>query len=319
MITKDIIEKYLLDKGIDYKVKEPKGEFYICSPFTGDSKYKCGISWKKSPPVFNCFKTGTKGNFITFVKLLEGMETSKEAIIFLFKNYMSKEDMIDFSNSFFGENKNNKFEQTKTKERLSFSDEYKKITVDDKEYYQYLLNRKLNEDIISKSNIFISEIEKRVIFPVYENGELIFYAKRAIDNHPLRWINSVSHGVDPIWNLENVGETVYLFEGIFDAVRMWPNGVSIFGKNLSDGQLNKLIKKKFHKIVVVLDNDSYGRESQEKIAEKISERHRNVWINLWNENDKKDLSEMDNIKLDLVKFDIKGKLLKKLNDKALKG
>lgn len=318
MITKEIIERYLLDKGIDYKTKEAKGEFYICSPFTGDSKFKCGISWIKNPPVFNCFKTGTKGNFITFVKLLEGMETSREAIIYLFKNYMTKEDMLEFSNSFFGEVK---IEKTETiKEKLAFSDEYKKLKIDNNNsFYQYLKARRFNDEMIEKSNIFFSQLEKRVIFPVYENGELVFYAKRAIDNHPLRWINSQSHGVDPIWNLENVGETIYLFEGIFDAARMWPNGVSIFGKNLSDGQINKIIKKKFHKIVVILDNDSYGRESQEKIAERLAERHRNVWINLWREDDKKDLSEMDNIDLNLIKFDLKGKLLKKLNDKTLRG
>lgn len=318
MITKEIIERYLLDKGIDYKTKEAKGEFYICSPFTGDSKFKCGISWSKNPPVFNCFKSGTKGNFITFVKLLEGMETSREAIIYLFKNYMTKDDMLEFSNSFFGEVKIEKNE--KIKEKLAFSDEYQKLKIDtNSKYYQYLKGRNFSDEMIVKSNIFFSETERRVIFPVYENGELIFYAKRAIDNHPLRWINSHSHGVDPIWNLENAGETIYLFEGIFDAVRMWPNGVSIFGKSLSDGQINKIIKKKFHKIVVILDNDSYGRESQEKIAEKLAERHRNVWINLWREDDKKDLSEMDNIDLNLIKFDLKGKLLKKLNDKTLRG
>jgi hypothetical protein len=318
MITKDIIERYLLDKGIDYKTREAKGEFYICSPFTGDSKFKCGISWKKNPPVFNCFKTGTKGNFITFVRLLEGMETSREAIIYLFKNYMSKEEIINFSGSFFGEVKIEK--QEKIKEKLAFSDEYQKIKIDENDkYYQYLRKRNFNDDMIKKTNIFFSEIEKRVIFPVYENSELVFYAKRAIDSHPLRWINSTSHNVDPVWNLENVGETIYIFEGIFDAVRMWPNGVSIFGKSLSDGQINKIIKKKFHKIVVILDNDSYGRESQEKIAERLAERHKNVWINLWREEDKKDLSEMDSIDLNLIKFDLKGKLLKKLNDKTLKG
>jgi 5S rRNA maturation endonuclease (ribonuclease M5) len=318
MITRDIIEKYLLDKGIDYKAKEERGEFYICSPFTGDSKFKCGINWKKTPPVFNCFKTGTKGNFITFVKILEGMETSREAIIFLFKNYMTKEEMVNFSNSFFADDiKKEKVEEPK--EKLAFSEDYKKINIDDNSYYNYLIGRNFTDEIIKKSNIFYSPLEKRVVFPVYENGELIFFAKRAIDKHPLRWINSISHGVDPIWNLENVGETVYLFEGIFDAVRMWPNGVSIFGKNLSDGQLNKIIKKKFHKIVVVLDNDSYGRESQEKIAERLAERHKNVWINLWREDDKKDLSDMKNIELNLIKFDLKGKLLKKLNDKTLKG
>lgn len=318
MITREIIEKYLLSKGIDYKTKEERGEFYICSPFTGDSKFKCGINWKKNPAVFNCFKSGTKGNFITFVRILESMETNREAIIFLFKNFMTKEEILNFSNSFFGESKSLKEE--KKKEKLSFSDEYQKVKINsESKYYKYLKNRNFNDEMILKSNIFFSEIEKRVIFPVYENGELVFYAKRAIDNHPLRWINSVSHGVDPIWNLENVGETVYLFEGIFDAARMWPNGVSIFGKSLSDGQINKIIKKKFHKIVVVLDNDSYGRESQEKIAEKLAERHRNVWINLWDENDKKDLSEMESVELKLVRFDLKGKLLKKLNDKTLKG
>ena len=204
MITKDIIERYLLDKGIDFKVKEAKGEFYICSPFTGDSKFKCGISWAKNPPVFNCFKTGTKGNFITFVRLLEGMETSREAIIYLFKNYMTKEDMVDFSSSFFGEVKIEK--QETIKEKLAFSDEYQKVKINDNKYCQYLRKRNFTDEMIVKSNIFFSETEKRVIFPVYENEELIFYAKRAIDSHPLRWINSTTHGVDPIWNLENVGE-----------------------------------------------------------------------------------------------------------------
>jgi len=318
MITKDIIEKYLLSKGIDYKTKEERGEFYICSPFTGDSKFKCGINWKKNPPVFNCFKSGTKGNFITFVKILESFESNREAIIFLFKNFMTKEEIKNFSNTFLAEEQHQE-KPEKENNKLFFSEEYKKIILNNNPYYDYLIKRKFSNEMIEKSNIFFSEKENRVIFPVYEKSELVFYAKRAIDNHPLRWINSVSHGVDPIWNLENVGETVYLFEGIFDAVRMWPNGVSIFGKNLSDGQLKKIINRKFHKIAVILDNDSYGREGQEKIAEKLSAYHKNVWINLWHETDKKDLSEMDNITLNLTKFDLKGKLLKKLNDKTLKG
>lgn len=315
MLNKEIIEKYLISKGIDYKNKEERGEFYICSPFTGDSKFKCGINWKKNPAVFNCFKTGTKGNFFTFVKLLEGFENTKESMFFIFKNFMTKDEIINFSNSFL--NKDEEIENKK--EKIIFSEEYSKVVIGDNKYYQYLLSRNFNDEMITKSNIFFSKKEKRVIFPVYENGELIFYAKRAIDSHPLRWINSESNGVDPIWNIENVGETIYIFEGIFDAIRMWPNGVSIFGKNLSNGQLNKIINKKFHKIVVVLDNDSYGRESQEIIAEKLAEKHKNVWINLWNEKDKKDLSEMNNINLNLIKFDLKGKLLKKLNDKTLKG
>lgn len=303
-INREQIIQFLCEEGISYKEKNERGELLINSIFTNDSKQKMGINYKKNG-IWNCFKSGNGGSFFSLIKSIKGLNSEKEAKLFFIKNYFSKEDMF---NSIYQTE-----EEVVEKKYLELPEDYHPVTKGN-EYYQYLLRRYFDDEKISESKIYFSFKEKRILFPVYENNKLIFYAKRSIDpNNPIRWINSSNEGSNAIWNLDGVGSEIYIFEGIFDAVRVWPKGVAIFGNTLRGGQEEKILSKHPYKITVVLDGDEAGRRGQMITAKKLSQKHGNVFVHLWNPQFK-DFGEMNEIKVNPILFDTKGELLLKLNN-----
>lgn len=304
------IKKFLIDSGIDWIEKEERGEFLINSPFVFDSKKKAGINYKKG--VFNCFKTGKGGSFFSFVKEIKNFNNDSEARHWFIRNYFN---LNELTNEVF---LLNHIKENEIKSALEFPPgtiAFNKTK--HYEYYDYLKRRHFSDDIIDSLKIFISEFEKRIIFPTYDTvGNLEFYARRTIDSkNNLRWLNSASQGKNPVWNIDNAGEIIYIFEGIFDAVRLFPRGVAIFGNTLRDGQAKKILSKNPYKIIVVCDGDEPGRYGQRRTANKLSEMHKNVWIHLWDKRGPKDFGDMNEIKLNETQWDVSGKLLWELNEK----
>lgn len=303
--NKEQITSFLLDEGIsDWREKDDRGELLINSPFVSDSKKKCGINWKKG--VWNCYKSGQGGNIWSFVKRIKDLQSENEARLWFLKNYFSNEDIK--------ESLSHQEDRRETSYKLLFPKGTRRIESNDHEYISYLKSRYFNEEMIRDLSIHINEEERRVVFPIYNFGKLSFYARRAIDStNPIRWLNSTGEGSDPVWNIDRVRDEIWIFEGIFDAVRMYPKGVAIFGAHIRDGQVKKILDKSPHKIVVVCDGDAPGRKSQFETASKLSQLHPNVWIHLWKPG-AKDFGEMKEIKPDLLRFDTKGRLLFVLNE-----
>jgi hypothetical protein len=307
--TRNQIEQFLLDEGFsDYKERLEKGEFLVNSPFVRDNKKKLGISYKKGG-VWNCFKSGNHGSWWSFVKLIKGFDSNKESQIWFLRNYFTI-DQIKLNLLISG--KEIEVEEPEEKDPqfgnyiLPFNLEKDKI------YFDYLKKRHFSENIISEIKLFIDHKDRRVVFPVYEGNKLIFYAARAINSdNPIRWLNSKGTSFHPIWNLENVREEIWIFEGIFDAVRIWPKGVAIFGLNMHDEQIKKILDKNPYKIVVVLDDDSYGFLAKKRVADRFASLHPNVWVHIMKDDKYKDFGEMEevNSNLNLIKWDNSGKLL----------
>jgi len=307
-ISREQAIQFLCDEGISYSERKERGELLINSPIVSDSKKKAGINYKKNCG-WNCFKSGEGGNFWKFIKIIKGFENERVAKLYFIKNYYSNQDLIDFFS-------NNTSEESLTeKNEIFLPSDARKMCNKDFRYYSYLLSRHFTDEIIESSSIFISELEKRIIFPIYEGERLVFFARRSVEeNNPLRWLNSKSENVNPVWNIDNVGSEIFLFEGIFDAIRLWPKGVAIFGNTLREGQMEKILAKDPYKIVVVLDGDEVGRNAQIKTAKKLAAKHSNVWIHLWNREDPKDFSAMEKVNTNLIKFDTKAELLHAFNE-----
>jgi len=189
-----------------------------------------------------------------------------------------------------------------------------------KPFIEYLFKRKISVEKINETKIFIDKKSKRLIFPVYENEDLIFYTKRSIVPHFLPWIKATKEGSFPIWNLDNIDEDiVYLFEGIFDAINI-KNGVAILGV-AHEEVAKKIASKNFLKYVIVLDNDEAGRKAKIHLAEILSnDYNKDVYIyNYKGINEQyKDFSEMmiNNIDLEMdtrvIPYDFKTKTLIKM-------
>jgi hypothetical protein len=307
--TRQQIEQFLIDEGFsDYKERTEKGEFLINSPFVRDLKKKLGISYSKGG-VWNCFKSGNHGSWWSFVRIIKGFDSNKESQIWFLRNYFTM-DQIKLNLLISGK----QIEVPEVEEKdPQFGDYILPLNFNkDQIYINYLKKRYFNEDILKDLRVFVDHKDKRVVFPVYENNKLIFYAARAINpDNPIRWLNSKGTSFHPIWNLENVRDEIWIFEGIFDAVRMWPKGVAIFGLNMHDEQIKKILDKNPYKIVVVLDDDSYGFMAKKRVADRFASLHSNVWVHIMKDDRFKDFGEMDIVEpnLNLIKWDNSGKLM----------
>lgn len=96
---------------------------------------------------------------------------------------------------------------------------------------------------------------------------------------------------------------LYILEGQGDVWRMFEagvsNAVSIFGKNVSNEQMQKLIKLPVTRLIILTDNDQAGRESKMEIQRKLSRMYKLTFPALSH----KDVGEMSprEIKIKLLK------------------
>ena len=172
---------------------------------------------------------------------------------------------------------------TKKKEypQIDFS-VFKKVTGDsgtmDRLAFGYLRGRGLSKEEMEGYDIRYSESGRyygRVLFPIYEDGKLMCFSARSFIN----WIapkylfphtgETLLTTSECVWGVDEIGSNlgVIVCEGILDAVAVnrWSESssltagvkaVSILSKNLSTGQLHKLLR--LDKVItILLDADAY--------------------------------------------------------------
>lgn len=283
----DTVLCFLEDEGLGpFKTKNEESDEWQISIHepaqfgTNDSKWRCGITNREVEgelrTVFNCFKAAStddryKGDFVNFVRLIKDLDTYKAARFYILKNYLKLNNISP------------RLQQQKSMLDPSMIElpqgtikfEHAKHNA----YYKYLRSRGLSPDKIKSLKLFINKMSERIIFPVYENNNLVFYNGRSINKkHPMPWLKAKAPNSHAIYNLENVnGSSVSIFEGILDSYYI-NNGVALGGIG-TEVQLKKILDKKYNKIVVVMDNDEAGIKAKFKIAEWFIEKgHQNIWI-----------------------------------------
>jgi len=309
-VKPEFILQFLEDEGLASPVKtfnldSQEFEIHINDPFSNDTKTRLGIGVKdygEGPVVvFNAYKSVAnlgdeyRGNFWQFVKLIKDFENINDAKFWFLRKYVyhgkiSKSVII-------GEDYEGHNEKKIQEISLSMPEHFSRLRADfnsHRRYYSYLNSRGVSTDTLKQYKIFINEKQKRIVFPVYEDGNLIFYTGRSINpEEKIPWLKSKGHDIYPIWNLENVnGDIINIFEGIFDAM-MIPNSVAILGAtNTGENIVNKILEKNYLKINIILDNDIEGRQAKYKLAKKLSKKNKNVFIYNFDGIFQKDFNEM---------------------------
>lgn len=294
-VSKEQVLSFLNDEGLQYVEKPERGELQLNSPFVSDSKRRCGVNYKKNG-TWNCFKSGNSGSWFEFVAQVRGT-TTQEARLYFLKKYFNYE-------SLYGSSQSVRHDYVEPKVVCEFPNGTERLnTASHPEYVKYLRSRHFSDTHLRELRLYVNTLQRRVLFPVYESGVLQFYAGRAIDsNNPLRWLNSGGNSHGAVWGLDHVGDEVWVFEGVFDAVRLYPRGVATFGNYLRESQLRKLLALNPIKFVVVGDGDDPGRFGQYRTATQLYEYHPNVWYHVW-EPGSKDYSSMENLNPTLRKVD----------------
>lgn len=110
----------------------------------------------------------------------------------------------------------------------------------------------------------------RVIVPVYSSGVMQTFVARTVIGAPLKVLHpDDAHPSRALFNIENVGgPTVWLVEGVFDALR-FSNAVASLGTNLSAQQRDLLRSKGIKKVLVLWDGDEPGRHGASHIADQL--------------------------------------------------
>ncbi len=110
---------------------------------------------------------------------------------------------------------------------------------------------------------------RRILFPIYQNKELVAWQGRAVDAETLpRWY--LPPGFQKcVYNADSIFPTdiPVIAEGITSAIACGPNGVAIFGKTLTDGQA-KLIADRWSTALIAIDPETFlldGRSEAEPV------------------------------------------------------
>lgn len=254
------------DSGLEWKIQ-------LNDPFADyDSRMRCGIRAKADSTFYNCWKSEFKGIFFDFVRRVKNLNSIAEAEEYYKDTYFTLE-------MHFREPKPITTIKKAPKKTAEIPDHFQRFdAAHHKEYLDYCVGRGIPEKRLLNLRLFVDPRQKRIVFPIYSpGGNLLQYAGRAINENKLRWLNSKTSEVYPIFNLENVnGGTCVIFEGIFDALTV-RNGVALLGAKMNANMYEQILNKSFNKICVVMDNNRVGDEARYEIAETFGKFHSNVY------------------------------------------
>jgi hypothetical protein len=296
----DVAMEFCQDEGILDNLREKHDQFGFNSPFITDKKRRCSIGFVNkngaSYLVFNDFIARAKldddlykGSFFKFVKLIKDFSTVEEAAFYIYDKYLLR---YDFSRPQKAPVKvhTNKAVSLRAFEPLMIS-----VHGD---YIRYLKTRGIDWDLISQYNVFVDRDQKRIVFPVYEDGIPIYYNSRSILKwvpKEYRWLKSeVEHNAYPLWNLENVVDEIWLFEGVFDGIFWKDKAVAYFGAIVTDELIAKMKKKNPSRVVLIGQNpfvDKAASVQRLKILERLKDGKLNVGVFNWRDIKEKDLNE----------------------------
>jgi len=129
---------------------------------------------------------------------------------------------------------------------------------------KYLQNRGFTDKDINFYNVhygYEKKYKDMIVFPVYLDGVLVFYSGRSFITaekaHPSKF-KAPTGKSGCMFNYDEAKkhDTIVVTEGIFDAFSCGRNAVAIFGKKISDKQVELLGKTKAKEIVICLDSDA---------------------------------------------------------------
>lgn len=118
--------------------------------------------------------------------------------------------------------------------------------------------------------------QDRIIAPVFDRkGNYRTFVSRAIDpTVPKRYLYPKGSSMGSLlYNLHFVkpGATVWITEGIFDALHCYPHAVASFGKNLSDNQILQLRMHGVSRVALLWDHEAWQQtpELWERAVQKL--------------------------------------------------
>lgn len=262
------IRDYLSEKfKEDSRLSSGDEELIVPSIFVPDD-YKRHMSINLESGLWQCFKTGNKGNFIQIYAFIESMSYNKAEAEILFK---------EFEAGYSERNLAPVYELPQVeKDELHLVP----VTVHDYESedrlvlnaWTFLYERKLFNLETEDSKYYVSTEGRyagRLIIPFEEEGDLFYFQARTLYDEQPKYLNpsegwpKSSHILYP-FDME--ADSVVVCEGPLDAISLQIKGVNAtctLGCSVSEHQVEAL--KEFEgKIIIGYDNDDAGKRGINK-------------------------------------------------------
>ncbi len=257
--TKEMIIDCVENCGVSFKFDSAKRNIMMNAPFFGDDHdYKLYVYIGENTPkvnrgAWNHFRSGQKS--LDFIKLFQEMIGERDynrAKMEFIKRFLGVDDIENFVSS-----KKQEIAEKPKFISFSFPEHFRKLTELDTEYIEYLSDRKIDW---TKHKLYVNEQDRRIVFPMYIDGNLVSYSQRTIDNDPTiaRWTHAYKKDGDEsvvMYGLDNCSMRAYVFEGIIDAISYGTSSIAMMKSVISDNQIDKMVKHGIRKIYYVGDND----------------------------------------------------------------
>jgi DNA primase len=251
----EAIENWVKD---NFEYKEVGKDLNINSIFGQDKKFRLGINAEKG--VFNCFKTGESGIFWKLV--CDYYDCDQDEAEKIMREYLTPELMRNNTEKKVIEKEVRNLNED-TKYLKSFNDE--DIGIAGKKILNYTLTRipKENIDKYKLMYCYGGRFADRLIIPFFENSSMVYFIARSIiKNDKVRYLNPKADKTEIVFNIDNIKDRVYIFEGVIDAITL-SNGVgtALLGATIGKRQCQKIIDTEVKEVVFVPDNDEAGKNN----------------------------------------------------------
>lgn len=277
------IGNYLQGKG--YNLRRVGSGLYEANPCPVCGHKNCFRLYEDTNS-YTCFSSNNSGSIIDLIMAVDSKDT-KESIQELYtlagETYeQNKQDNItsfkpDVSNKVVSDE-----QKTQVKEYISKYKTEEHI----QQAIKVLVNRGITEETIRKYNIFIGKDpmqNDRIIIPIMENNIPVAYIGRAIgSSNSYKYLNSkgkmTAFNIDYIKQPAKENETIYICEGVFDALSLEQAGVKAISINSVEQYKNLFINKikdnmqtaSTYTYILSLDNDEAGQKNTQKIISELT-------------------------------------------------
>jgi uncharacterized Zn finger protein (UPF0148 family)/5S rRNA maturation endonuclease (ribonuclease M5) len=181
---------------------------------------------------------------------------------------------------------------------------------------KYLLSRKFDPDFLSlrrdlRSFGMLNKYwQYRLIIPIYMNNMIVSYLGRAVvPGVEPRYKNAnTEDSIIPVkqclYGIDEIGSHAVLVEGIMDAWRFGSGAVATMGIEVTNKQINTLIKQGISKLTVLFDPDKPGKKASYAVAKKLALFPLDISVFLWNKEDVADVGASSEEKIDEIRKEI---------------
>lgn len=273
MISPSFIRAYLTEKFKDnYKFSSDDSELIVPSIFTSDD-WKRHMSINLDSGLWQCFKSGNKGNFIQIYAYLEDIPYNRAEADILFKEF-------DGQIESFTQLPSHKKEKTEDCSSLIEALHLRKVTVHDYETedslvqkaWTFLYERNLFNLETEDSTYYVSTEGRyfgRLIIPFEEDENFYYFQARTLSDESPKYLNPQDDWPRPshvLYPFDEDADHLVVCEGPFDAISLQIQGVNAtctMGSSVSEHQV-ELLKDFGGKVIIGYDNDSAGERGINK-------------------------------------------------------